>query len=64
MDVWFCAGRDHAERHVMRAEMVDTGARSPERAGEKCVFYLTETGSKIAFLMPDSLEVRLGSQEV
>ena len=43
MDVWFCAGRDHAERHVMRAEMVDTGTRSQERAGEKCVFYLTET---------------------
>src|SRR5512146_1030568 len=43
MDVWFCAGRYHAERHVMRAEMVDTGARSQERAGEKCVFYLTET---------------------
>jgi hypothetical protein len=43
MDVWFCAGRDHAERHVMRAEMVDTGARSRERAGEKCVFPLTRT---------------------
>jgi hypothetical protein len=43
MDVWFCAGRDHAERHAMRAEVVDTGARSQERAGEKCVFYLTET---------------------
>ena len=27
----------------MRAEMVDTGARSQERAGEKCVYYLTET---------------------
>jgi len=27
----------------MRAEMVDTGAHSRERAGEKCVFYLTET---------------------
>lgn len=27
----------------MRAEMIDTGARSQERAGEKCVFYLTET---------------------
>lgn len=46
----------------MRAEMVDTGAHSRERAGEKCVFYLTETGSKIAFLMSDSVEVRLGSQ--
>ena len=37
-------------------------ARSPERAQGPCIFLLTLTGSKIAFLMPDSLEVRRGSQ--
>jgi hypothetical protein len=37
-------------------------ARSPERALRSRVFFLTLTGSKIAFVMPDLLEVRLDSQ--
>lgn len=32
MDVWFCEDRNHAERRLMRAEMIfrDVGARSQE----------------------------------
>jgi hypothetical protein len=37
-------------------------ARSPERAQKSCAFLLTMTGSKIAFVTPDFVRVRLGSQ--
>ena len=53
-----------AERHTceLRApKQIVVRAPHKRASGEIC-FLLTKTGSKIAFLMPDSLEVRLGIQ--
>src|SRR6266542_5701491 len=54
----------HSREALLRARDLGRSccARSPERAWESCVFRLTRTGSKIAFLMSDWLEVRLGNQ--
>jgi hypothetical protein len=64
MDVRFCEGRNHRrEAPVRAAESGRFVVRAPPKraSGELC-FLLTKTGSKIAFLMSDSLEVRLGNQ--
>ena len=64
MDVRFCEGRNHRrEAHVLAAGSAKVRrARSSEARLRRIFFSLTKTGSKIAFLMSDSLEVRLGSQ--
>ena len=64
MDVRFCEGRNHRREAQVRAAGSGRFAvrAPPKRASGELCFLLTKTGSKIAFLMPDSLEVRLGSQ--
>jgi hypothetical protein len=64
MDVRFCEGRNHRrEAHVRAAGSAKVRrARSSEVRLRRIFFSFTKTGSKIAFLMPDSLEIRLGSQ--